>query len=44
MVRGGCKFPRSIGEGQEVLKRARECCRWPGRESECVTEVQGLLE
>ena len=43
--RGGCyKGPGSITEGQEEFKRTRECCRCPGRKSEYVTEVQGVLE
>ena len=36
--------PGSITEGQEEFRRTRECCRCPGRKSEYVTEVQGVLE
>ena len=41
---GGLKRVREGWRGQKELKRARECCTWPGGigESQGVGEVQGV--
>ena len=42
---GGLKRVREGWRGQKELKRAGECCAWPGGigESQGVEEVQGVL-